>query len=652
MGDVTPIPQPLSDGRYEGGNGTYFVELRIDVGDSQVVSGDVFLAGAAPRRPVASVRTEPGLAVTQPYGAWRAVWQSSDRVVVPGDLAVEPVPGPGAAAVVRLRPDRGLNGLPAGEEVIVLVQWAAAEFRRLGVETETEMDVVLPRALQWDGLRITVRECLRRAGFEASGVGQSGMLPRNVPGWEWSESSIFDLQRDLQRLHDVMAGSAQAALAVPSWEVHLLMLTRATKPGLFGVMFDVIDLLPRQGLAVFVQEIRDRTPVDEEDRRIIHTTVHELGHALNLAHRFERVLGRANSMSFMNYDSEYRGGGREDDYWRQFAYRFDPDEVSFIRHGPLSSVMPGTAPFHSVNYWGSTPGASQDFVPDEPTPGFRLALEPPAAGTLFDFGQPVYLQVSLTNNGTRDVILPPEALDIKAGLLEVLVERYSGVGGTRVSEAQPFVPMLQRCLDLRSRPSVLPPGIPRTENISLSFGAGGFTMADPGRYRLTPLLTIADPDDPGRSATLVIRGESLTVQVAYPKTRRDEMNAMELFRPDVGAWFALGGSNALSQAREVLTEMGEARRKDARDTSDPIASVIARSLGIYASRPYVRYRDGEYVRHPAEAGRAADLLGGLAKDATAMRCFDPATAQETRKLAKEQRAKAKRWVRPARPRRR
>jgi hypothetical protein len=272
-----------------------------------------------------------------------------------------------------------------------------------------------------------------------------------------------------------MAGSAQAAIAVPSWELHLLMLTRATKPGLFGVMFDVIDLLPRQGLAVFVQEIRDRTLVEEEDRRIIHTTVHELGHALNLAHRFERVLGQADSTSFMNYDSEYRGGGLEDDYWRRFAYRFDPDELDFIRHGPLSSVMPGTAPFHSVDYWGSTSGARRAYVPDAPTPGFRLALEPPAAGTLFDFGQPIYLQVSLTNNGPRAVTVPPEALDIKVGLLEVLVERYSGVGGTRVSEAKPFVPMMQRCLDLTSGRSTLVPGLARTENISLSFGAGGFT---------------------------------------------------------------------------------------------------------------------------------------------------------------------------------
>jgi hypothetical protein len=312
--------------------------------------------------------------------------------------------------------------------------------------------------------------------------------------------------------------------------------------------------------------------------------------------------------------------------------------------------MPGTAPFHSVDYWGSTSGARRAYVPDAPTPGFRLALEPPAAGTLFDFGQPIYLQVSLTNNGPRAVTVPPEALDIKVGLLEVLVERYSGVGGTRVSEAKPFVPMMQRCLDLTSGRSTLVPGLARTENISLSFGAGGFTMPDPGRYRLTPLLNIADPDDPSRSTTLVIRGESLNIQVAYPKTRRDETNAAELFRPDVGAWFALGGSNALSQAREVLTEMGEARSKDARDTTDPIAAVIARSLGIYASRPYVRYRDGEYVRHSAEVGRAADLLGSLAKDANAMSCFDPTTALATRKLAREQRAKAKRWVRPARPR--
>ena len=135
-------------------------------------------------------------------------------------------------------------------------------------------------------------------------------------------------------------------------------------------------------MAVFAEEIRSIPGIDN-DRKLIQTSVHELGHALNLAHRFERVVGRADSTSFMNYDWRYRGGNKRDEYWSRFAFTFDPDELSFLRHGPRSAVIPGGAPFHSIRYWNEGTGGYSPYVPERPLSGFKLdaaaAAERPAS---------------------------------------------------------------------------------------------------------------------------------------------------------------------------------------------------------------------------------------------------------------------------------
>jgi hypothetical protein len=70
---------------------------------------------------------------------------------------------------------------------------------------------------------------------------------------------------------------------------------------------------------VFQRPIKTRP---DWPRKLIQTTVHELGHALNLAHRFERPVGRADSISFMNYDWKNLGGMNADRFWREFDFTY------------------------------------------------------------------------------------------------------------------------------------------------------------------------------------------------------------------------------------------------------------------------------------------------------------------------------------------
>src|SRR6185369_13986034 len=104
-----------------------------------------------------------------------------------------------------------------------------------------------------------------------------------------------------------------------------------------------------------------------------------------------------------------------------------------------------------------------------------------------------------------------------------------------------------------------------------------------------------------------------------------------LLRDDVGAWFALGGSDCLAKAEDDLMAVHE-RRRATNGAADPVAAGIARAAGINAGRSPVRLRDGRFQHRAADTDRAAALLGGL--DAAALRAFDPHTAQSTAELAR------------------
>jgi hypothetical protein len=619
-----------TDGRYEGGDDQVFVDLRLDVQGAGVVSADVY---QNQDDYVASMRTAPGITVAVDDGPWPVVWQDSLGDTCTGSLALEATNGADAdtlALTATLRLDKRLNGLPPRRDLTLSLRRVGDELRRLGVEVETEDSVELPGTVDVGGSPHNFEECLTQAGFAVHMVGEQTTIPAQPGGW--NGSVIFTV------LNDLMESSAQAPLAAPVWELHLLMLSKTTRRGLFGIMFDSGEgQLQRQGAAVFVDDIRSLVPPDRVDRKILQTTVHELGHALNLAHRFERVVGRADSTSFMNYDWRYLGGGRSDDYWNAFAFSFDPDELEFLRHSPRSAAIPGGAAFHSINYWAEGAGGYSPYVPEVPAPGFRLTLTPPATGPIFAFGQPVFLEVRLQNRTADPITLPAGILDPKAGFLEILVRKRTGQVPSGLVDAVPFVPILQRCFDVAAAGmETLPSGNTLRNNLNLTFGSGGFAFAEPGEYEIIPLLGLyrqvagIDPEGEPLTVELVIRGEPLRIRVAHPQSLSEERDALTLFRPDVGAWFALGGSDCLEQARDDLVEVRE-RRTAETGAADPVVAAIVRAEGIHAGRPSIRFADGRFTQVAANDDRAAELLGSL--DDQALAHFDGHTAEHTRRLA-------------------
>ena len=608
-----------------GGHSDLFVELRLDTEGVKAVSVDVYRTSTNGRDYVASARSAPGTAFAADGDAVAAIWQDSLGATTTGTVAVDSGPAGGPEQLLAtLTLDQRLNGLPPHADLVVVAERDGDEFRRLGLEVEAEDGVRLPSDVTFGGETLSFRECLSRAGFEIHDTGMATQIPPPVDG-TWDLSNTFTI------LEDLMAQTAQASLLLPSWELHLLMLGKGSRAGLLGIMFDAGSVLPRQGAAVFVTEIRDRVADAEEDRKIVQTTVHELGHALNLAHRFERVVGRADSTSFMNYDWRFLGGNQREEYWRRFAVTFDPDELEFLHHAPRSALVPGGADFHTVNYWAEGTGGYSPYAPEAPVAGFKLTLSPPASGTVFAFGQPVFLEVTLRNETGQDVNLPDEVLDPKAGFLELLVQRRTGKTRRGLADAQPFIPIMQRCFDLDPRTAdTVPDGGIQRNNVNLTFGSGGFAFAEPGEYDITPLLSFMMRDANGDPIDRIIRGQAIRIRVAHPHDMDQERDATTLFRSDVGAWFALGGSDCLAKAGDALEEVRE-RRTRALGAADPVVAAITRASGLHALRPSIRFDQHRFSHAHADPATAAQRLGSL--DEAALATFDKHTAESTQRLA-------------------
>jgi hypothetical protein len=608
----------LRDGRYEGSNPRLRVELRVDLAGSGVISGDLYRHEPFGDTYVASIRTAPGV---HPAGSgpFEVIAEGSEGQTSLGTLKLTAT-GP-ERALAELNLDALLDGLAQGAPMALLCEWRSPHLRRLGLEVEIEGAVSPPPRVAIAGQPRSIPAALEQAGFEVYETGRSSSLPA-APAEGWSEKALENLMREY----------AESDLSRPGFELRLLWLSRSNRNGLLGVMFDSDDALPRQGLAVFAEEIRAHFGADA-DRKLIQTTVHEIGHALNLAHRFEREVGRADSTSFMNYDWRFRGGGSANDYWSAFSFTFDSDELSFLRHGGLRAVSPGGAAFHSVRYWADGDGGYSPYVPETPLPGFDLQLVPPPKGNLFSFGQPVILGIALKNEGRRPIEIPDFLLDPKAGFVELLVRRLDMAdpeGGTR----RAFIPIVDRCYDaVPERVVRLAPGEVFTDNVQLHFGAAGFPFAEPGFYDITALLVIYDK---ASQRDMICRSPSVRIRVAHPGME-EERDAFTMFSHSVGRWFALGGTLDAA-SNDAVQELAERRafrvgvkrgRYQKAAADDPIVANVVRYNAFQAGRAYPGIRDGKIVEvRPAQPDLVRGFAEGLTDEALAF--FDPVTAAQTR----------------------
>ncbi len=403
----------LPAGRYRLFSERLVVELRVDIEELGIVSADVFVQYAEPHY-LLSLRSQPSLEVNGIESVIPVMIEDRDGAGCSGRLQL--VARAQRHVIFDLQVHDGTDRLPAGSQLLAVGGWIDGFFRTLSLEVETEQGAAALPLVTVDSRDHTVTSCYANAGIEVIGGGARSDIATPEGAW-WSDAA----------LHRVMVEQAQQDVTQLGWRMQMLMLKRSATNGLLGVMFDSGEFdsnqLPRQGLAVFSDEIREARPNDWQ-RKLLQTSVHEIGHALNLVHRFEPAVGRADSHSFMNYDWHHPSG--PDQFWEGFEFRFDSDELVFLRHAPLHSIVPGAAGFHSVRYWGQTGPYGSPFNIDRPSTEFRLTIE--GGGEDFGYAQPIYLTVRLWNHSGVPQKLPKHLLDVKAGLLSFRVQRMQPNG--------------------------------------------------------------------------------------------------------------------------------------------------------------------------------------------------------------------------------
>ncbi|MCB1811443.1 MAG: hypothetical protein KDK04_06940 [Candidatus Competibacteraceae bacterium] len=305
----------------------------------------------------------------------------------------------------------------------------------------------------------------------------------------------------------------------------------------FGRTGSFANSRARQGAAVFWREMLDFVALDEQwyrDRQFLRTIVHELGHALNLAHAW--LVGRPDTTSFMMYPQRYPHGStygeRVRNYWRDFNYLFDPEEVFHFRHGFYHEIIPGGR----LEFMQWTPSS----VFRDPTAGgtrANIALDIKATKDRFRFTEPVTVEVSIKNHSAQEQ--PIGRLSPSYGDTKFIIRKPNGA----IDEYRP--PLLKcewtkQTLDASSI---------RKHVTSLAVGHNGFVFDAPGRYEVT--ASIPDPS----SGVLVI-AKPVSIWINYP-TRDDEDVASRVFNRESALFLYLGGGEHLSSGRDGLADAME-----------------------------------------------------------------------------------------------
>lgn len=384
---------------------------------------------------------------------------------------------------------------------------------------------------------LTLETAYSRLGFQVTKTGGDSVIP-NPPGSAWSD----------QEMHDAMQAHWSRWADAPQWAMWVLF-ARLHDQGtsLGGIMFDDIGTAQRQGTAIFSDSFISQAPNGEAhpgawvERMKFWTAMHEIGHAFNLAHSWQKSLGTAwvplsdepAALSFMNYPYNYPGG--LDAFFAAFDYGFSPDELLFLRHAPERFVKMGAAP------WFDNHGFEQEAYEQ-----LRTAVTGPLELELrvhreprFEFLEPVVLELRLKNVSSTPTVVDDNAL--QGDGLAIVVAKDGG-------EAKRWLPFARYCT--APAPRVLQPGEAMYASVFVSAGSGGWLISEPGSY----VVYAATEAQSGATAAL---SRPLGIVVDRPSGPEAERLAGDMFTKDVAHVLAFGGSRVLASANETLREVAE-----------------------------------------------------------------------------------------------
>jgi hypothetical protein len=443
---------------------------------------------------------------------------------------------------------------------------------------------------------LSIETVYRRAGFNVS-KGADTVVPLSGagPNAMWSN----------MEMHDAMQIHWSRFANKPQWALWVLFAgLHEMGTSLGGIMFDDIGPNHRQGTALFNDSFIKNPPAGDPApaawvrRMKFWTAVHEMGHAFNLAHSWQKALvfqgkgpwiplmNEPEARSFMNYPYNVAGGQAA--FFADFEFRFTDGELLFLRHAPERFVQPGNA------LWFDHHGFKQ--AETAAGSAYRLELRTHRQLPYFEFMEPVAAELKLTNSSAQPVLVNAAAL-AETDALTVIVKK-------RDQAARQVLPYAQYCFT--SDRAVLTPGESLYAPLRLGGCLGGWAIAEPGYYTVQVLLRIGNED---------VVSNPIEIRVAPPRGFEEELLGQDFFSDDVGRVLEFGGSLYMRTANDTLRTVTDqlGTRRVARHARLALANPLMREykeLVIAGEEPITMEAPVEKVfrARPAEPAAARVLF--------------------------------------------
>ena len=293
----------------------------------------------------------------------------------------------------------------------------------------------------------------------------------------------------------------------------------------------------------------------------------------------------------MNYPYGVSGG--ESAFFADFEYRFSNGELLFMRHAPERFVEMGNA------NWFDHHGFEGAVAPGQPS--FALEIGVDRTRPIFDFLEPVVLEIRLTNVSGQPKIVPSDTL-LDTDRMVVVLKKDG-------KPARRWAPYATQCRKPTAK--VLEAGQEISESLFVSAGLNGWDLAEPGLYTVQMAMEIEGVD---------VLSNELRLRVAPPKSYDEEYVAQDVHTDTAGRVMAFDGSLVLELGIDGWRELIERLPASKAAAHARIALALPltrnyRTLRIDAS-PQAASIDGKaaFAVTKAKPDEASKLLGSVLLD--------------------------------------
>jgi hypothetical protein len=432
---------------------------------------------------------------------------------------------------------------------------------------------------------LSIETVFKRAGFNTSKTlpVENNTIPPALKGADglWSDTEM----------HDAMQTYWSKFADAPQWSLWTFFARQHELGyGLGGIMFDEIGSNHRQGTAIFYDSFVSEAPAGDPKpaayvaRMKFWTTVHEMGHAFNLAHSWQKSLGNRwipgladepEARSFMNYPYNVSGG--PDAFFADFEYRFSNQELLFMRHAPNEFVQMGNAA------WFDNHGFQWAEVSHEPKFEFILRVNRPEAE--FEFMEAINIELKLKNVSPFPQVVD-EAVLADMHHMTFVIKRNN-------DPAKQYYPFANYCF--KENQTLLQPGASLYASTFISAGTKGWIIDEPGYYIIQACIHNHGED---------IVSNPLRIRVAPPRRYEESYLAQDYFSDEVARIYSFNGSMVLQNGIATLREVSD-RLKD---------SKVAAHANFALAKPFTRnYKMLDFQTDAVLPGitAAADINGKI-----------------------------------------